>query len=236
MRWQQRTEWPLAAVSVIFLVVYSIQVLAHPRGSAGTWLDGVMSALWLLFVADYLVRLTLADHRPRWFARHLFDLATVALPFLRPLRALRVVVLVFALQKAFGDALRGRVVIYASGTAVLLVYVASLAVLDTERGVPGANIRSLGDALWWSLATITTVGYGDLYPVTVMGRLIAALLMVGGISLIGVITATVASWIVQRVSEGTSAGNTATAAQLQAVHDEVRRLRTELAASNPSNR
>jgi voltage-gated potassium channel len=223
-RWEQRTEWPLAVVAVVFLLVYSVQVLAQPRGVAAGWLNTVMTALWVLFIADYVIRFGLAQRRLRWFFRHLFDLATVALPFLRPLRVLRLVLLVFTLQRAFGNALRGRVVVYAAAVAILLVYASSLAVLDVERGAPGANIASFGDAVWWALATITTVGYGDLYPVTVVGRLIAALLMVGGISLIGVITATVASWIVQRVSEDSTATNTATADQIEALRDEVRLL------------
>lgn len=228
-RWEQRCEWPLAAVAVVFLVGYSVQVLAQPRGAAAGWIETLMSALWSLFVVDFLVRFVLAERRLRWLVHHVFDLATVALPFLRPLRVLRLVVLVFTLQRAFGDALRGRVVAYTSGVAVVLVYVSSLAVLDVERGVAGANIVDFGDALWWAVATITTVGYGDQYPVTTVGRLIAVLLMVGGISLIGVITATVASWIVQRVSEGSSANRTATAGQIEALREEVRRLHDVLA-------
>ncbi|BBX08155.1 potassium channel family protein [Mycolicibacterium aichiense] len=230
-RWEHHSEWPLAAVAVVFLVTYSLQVLAEPRGVAGAVLNTVMTVLWVTFVVDYVVRFALAEARARWFVRHLFDLATVALPFLRPLRVLRLVVLVFTLQRAFGNALRGRVVVYATAVATLLVYASSLAVLDVERGAPDANITSFGDALWWSLATITTVGYGDQYPVTVVGRLIAALLMVGGISLIGVITATVASWIVQRVSEDNTASNSATADQIEALRDEVRQLSEALAVT-----
>lgn len=124
------------------------------------------------------------------------------LPFLRPLRLLRLVVLVKVLHRAGGDAIRGRVVMYTAASATLLVYVASLAMLETERHAADASITNFGEAVWWSIVTVTTVGYGDAYPVTVTGRVIAVLLMIGGISLIGVITATVASWIVERVSEG----------------------------------
>ena len=98
--------------------------------------------------------------------------------------------------------LRGRVVVYTVGATVLTVFIAALAVLDAEQGT-GA-IRTFGDALWWAFVTITTVGYGDLYPVTPLGRIVAAGLMVGGIALIGVVTATLASWIVERVADQTS--------------------------------
>ncbi|WP_172900731.1 potassium channel family protein, partial [Mycobacterium ulcerans] len=79
-------------------------------------------------------------------------------------------------------------------------------------------------AVWWAITTVTTVGYGDLYPITVTGRVIAVLLMIGGISLIGVVTASLASWIVQRVAETDSANRAATAAQIDELRTEVRRL------------
>lgn len=228
-RWEKASLWPLAGVAVVFLVAYSAQVLVRPRGITSHALNATMYFLYLLFVIDYLVRLAIAPHRKRWFFRHILDLITVALPFLGPLRVLRLVVLVESLQKAFGGITRGRVALYTTYSAVLLVYVASLAVLAAERSDPHANIKTFGNAVWWSITTITTVGYGDLYPVTVMGRVIAVLLMIGGISLIGVITATVASWIVQRVSEGGSADRAATAAQIDELRSEISRLSTLVA-------
>lgn len=133
----------------------------------------------------------------------LVDLAIVILPLLRPLRLLRlIIVLIGVIQKAVGHAIRGKVILYTISGAVLLVYVASLAVLQAERGQPDAHITDFGDAVWWAITTITTVGYGDVYPVTTTGRVIAALLMIGGISLVGSITATIASWIVQTVPAG----------------------------------
>ena len=82
----------------------------------------------------------------------------------RPLRLLRLLVLLAALQKAIGGAIRGRVAIYTASGAVLLIYAASLAILESERGLPGAKITNFGDAVWWSITTVTTVGYGDPGP------------------------------------------------------------------------
>ena len=163
----------------------------------------------------------------------MLDFAIVAVPFLRPLRLLRLVVIVAALQKAFGDAIRGRVVIYTAASAVILVYAASLAVLEAERFDPSAHIKNFGDAVWWSITTITTVGYGDFYPVTTRGRLVAVLLMIGGISLIGMITATVATWIVQRVAEEDTTKQAATAAQIDELHSQIMQLTTLLADNKP---
>lgn len=227
-RWEQRAEWPLAAVAIAFLSVYSVQVLGRPQGAEAKALWVATWAIWGIFVIDYLVRLALADNRRRWFVRHLLDLAVVALPLLRPLRLLRLVILVGALQKAVGNAFRGRIVAYTLGGVGLLIYVASLAVLEQERDQPGALITSFGKALWWSITTVTTVGYGDLYPVTNTGRVVAVLLMLGGISLIGVVTASLASWIVQRVAEEDAAKQGATAKQVEELRAEVHALATEL--------
>jgi voltage-gated potassium channel len=221
-RFEKRTEWPLAIAAVIFLAAYSVEVLAQPPGGVRSALDWVIHLTYGLFLVDYLARLCLATDRPRWFVRHLVDLAVIALPLLRPLRLLRLLVLLAALQKAIGGAIRGRVAIYTASGAVLLVYAASLAILDAEHGQPGAKINSFGDAVWWSITTVTTVGYGDLSPVTGKGRVIAVLLMMGGISLVGVVTATLASWIVQRVAQEDSEHEAATAAQMGAVHEDVR--------------
>lgn len=113
------------------------------------------------------------------------------------------------------------------GAVVLLIFVAALAILDAERGKPDANITSFSDAAWWAMTTITTVGYGDRFPVTGTGRLVAAAMMVAGIALLGVVTASVAAWFVERVAAVTQA-ETATRAEVEALASEVRELRSEL--------
>jgi voltage-gated potassium channel len=172
------------------------------------------------------VRFYLAEPRGRWFVRNLLDLAIVVLPVLRPLRLLSLAVVLEVLQRVVGHSIRGRVATYTAGGVVTIVYAASLAVLDVERDAPHAQITSFGDAVWWAISTVTTVGYGDLAPVTVGGRLIAVALMIAGISLLGVVTATLASWIVERVAEEDTANQAATAAQIEELREEIRRMRT----------
>ena len=223
--WEHRAEWPLAAVAAVFLIAYSVDVLAQPRGWGAHLVTLATWGSWACFTVDYVARFSLATDKRRWFVRHLLDLAIVLLPLLRSLRLLRLIVLVGAMQKAVGNAIRGKVVVYTISGAVLLVYVASLAVLQTERGAPGAHIVNFGDAVWWAITTITTVGYGDMYPVTTTGRVIAALLMIGGISLVGSITATIASWIVQTVAIEDKAHAMATAAHVDELRAEIAALR-----------
>lgn len=105
------------------------------------------------------------------------------------------------LRRTAGTALRGQVTVYVAGSSAILVLIAALGVLDAEQNSQGANITSFGDAMWWAFVTITAVGYGDYYPVTDLGRMIAVGLMIAGIALIGSVTATLASWFVEKVAQ-----------------------------------
>ncbi len=227
--WVRWTQWPLAAAALAFLAAYAIEVLADPSGAVRVLCETVVKVTWAMFIVDYLVMLTTAERRGRWFVMHLLDLAVIVLPFLRPLRLLRLVQLFRVLQHTTGTAVRGRVTVYVVATTTLLVFVSALAVFDVEHRAPGASIVSFGDALWWSVVTITTVGYGDLTPVTVEGRLIATGVMISGIALLGVVTATIASWIIDQVGRRNEEAQTATRRELRELTAEIRALRDELA-------
>lgn len=199
-RWARITFWPLLVASVIFIVAYSWQVIADLQGTAYQIARAFMSATWVVFAVDYVARLLLAHPRWVWFRKHLFDLIVVAVPALRPLRLLKALTVVQTLHRTAGSALRSNIAVYGAGAAVVLIWIAALAVLDAERGHPGANIENFGDAVWWAFVTITTVGYGDFYPVTAWGRIVAVLLMCGGVAVVGVVTATFASWVIEKAA------------------------------------
>jgi voltage-gated potassium channel len=220
--WQRRTEWPLTGLAVAFLGAYALPILDPDMPRAGRTACTVITvAAWGAFGVDYLVRLLLASRRWRFVRGHLADLAVLVLPLLRPLRALRLVPVLSALNQA-SSSFRGQVTTYVIGSVALIVFVASLAVLDAERRNPDANINAFPDAVWWSLTTITTVGYGDRYPTTGQGRLVAVGLMLAGIALLGVVTATLASWFVERIRLVERAE--------EQTHDEVRELLDEVRA------
>ena len=222
--WERATEWPLTGAAVVFLGAYAWEVLTNAQGGAKNAAELVIDVVWALFGVDYLVRLALASSRGQWFLHHLPDLAVIALPILRPLRLLRLVTLVGIMQRSAGTALRGRITLYTAGSAALLIFTSALATLDAERDEPGSSIRTFGQALWWALTTITTIGYGDTFPVSTEGRFIAALLMIGGVALIGVVTATLASWIVSLVEEESAEQEAATQAQVVALQRQVGEL------------
>lgn len=227
-RWERATGGPLTASTVAFLGAYAWPILEP--GLDATWrtvCEIVVWAAWTMLVMDLAVRLYLAPNRWAFVRRNPLDLFVVLLPILRPLRVLRLVTVLSAMNRHAGSALRGRVGTYLVGSVSLVVFVASLAVLDAERKGNG-TIHSLGDALWWSMTTVTTVGYGDTIPVTVTGRLIAVALMLAGIAVLGVVTASFASWLVERVYEADEKGDALTRADIQALRVEVRALRDEL--------
>jgi voltage-gated potassium channel len=82
-------------------------------------------------------------------------------------------------------------------SALFVSYIAAIQITITERSIEGSNIKTFSDGLWWAVTTVTTVGYGDRFPTTTEGRFLAVGLMIMGISLMGVITASVASWFVK---------------------------------------
>lgn len=198
------TEWPLLVLSVLFLVVYGWEVVANLSGRRAEFPDTVLTVIWVAFLLDYVVNLVLARPRRRWFLTHLPELAIVVLPMLRPLRLLRLLSVVLMLQRSTTTAVRGRVAAYVVSATVLLVTVAGIAVLDVEQNAPGSNIKKIGDAWWWAFETITTVGYGDFYPVTFAGRVVAVALMACGVALLGSVTALLASWLVGQVAAARS--------------------------------
>ena len=240
-RWQRITEWPMTALALVFLFAYSWEVLARTHI---TLCENTINIIWVAFIIDYVVSISLARNKKAWFKNNLITLLSIALPIFRPLRLLRLVAVLNVLNRTSGMAVRGRITMYVCSSAVLLIYIGSLAILDVERTAPGAKITDFGRALWWTFVTVTTVGYGDLSPVTWQGKCIAVGLMVTGIALIGIVTATLASWIVDSVDSETDKRAQESSSEIQqlrssvaelnatvtALHNELREHRADMAA------
>ena len=217
------------ALALIFLVAYAFPILEPDSStSVKSICHVVVWVTWGLLAVEVGIRFWRSEIKAEFFKSHWLDVLAVVLPVLRPLRLLRLLVLLSALQRFVGQSLRGRVAIYVGGSIVLTSFVASLAVLDAERKNAHANIRTFGDALWWVMTTLSTVGYGDHYPVTTEGRLVAVALMVVGVALLGVVTASLATWLIQQVREIEDESDAVRRHDILALQDEVRQLREEL--------
>jgi voltage-gated potassium channel len=112
----------------------------------------------------------------------------------------------------------------------LLIVFSSITVLHVEN-VPDANIHGPEDALWWSIVTITTVGYGDRFPVTTEGRVIGIALMVSGVGIFAVLSGAFAAWFMETEQEKREE-SLATSEQVLKLAEEIKVLRLEISESN----
>lgn len=181
------------------------------------------------FAVDYGVRLALTPDRRLFVRTHWLDLCAVVLPMVQQLKLLRLVSTLLLVGRRARMASQIRMTTYVVGAVVGLLMFGSLAVLSVERESPDGNIRTLGDALWWSFTTMTTVGYGDHAPTTGLGRIIAVGLMLSGIALLGVVTANIAAWFIARFDKDDVEERAQTEA-IRALTEEVRALRAEVVA------
>ncbi|MFD3806390.1 potassium channel family protein [Streptomyces sp. NPDC058611] len=227
--WERRSQTPLLVLAVGFAVAYAVPIVApdappvvHRACLVTEWV------VWSAFAGDYLVRLGLSPARKAFVRTHWMDLAAVLLPMIQPLRLLRLVSTLLLVGRRARMAPQIRLTTYVAGSVVGLLMFGSLAVLSVERDAPDGNIRNLGDALWWSVTTMTTVGYGDHSPTTGLGRLLAVGLMLSGIALLGVVTANIAAWFISRFERDDRAEREQTAA-IAELAAEVRALRAEVA-------
>ena len=158
-----------------------------------------------LFFLDFLLSLYWAENRRRYLTTWgLFDLAS-SIPlfgFLRLARFARIARILRVLRALRGARMIGSMLLErrvqtgllaATLIAILFVVTGSIAVLQFES-TADSNIKTPADAVWWAIVTVTTVGYGDKYPVTLEGRLVATLLMVAGVGLFGTVSGSIAAW------------------------------------------
>ncbi|MEU5316162.1 potassium channel family protein [Streptomyces sp. NPDC021056] len=230
VRWEHLTQRPLMALAVLFAVAYAVPIVDDTAGRSLTRVcTAVEWTVWGAFAADYLVRLSLSRDRRRFVRDHWLDLCAVLLPMLQPLRLLRLVATLLLVQRRARMASQIRLTTYVAGAVVGLLMFGSLAVLSVERDSPDGNIRTLGDAVWWSFTTMTTVGYGDHAPTTGLGRIIAVGLMLSGIALLGVVTANIAAWFIARFERDDVEERRQTEA-IVALTEEVKALRAQVTA------
>ena len=189
-RWERKTAPVLTGLALLSLFGLVLEAAWNTQVPLITVIDYVA---WIAFAGDYLIRLRLAPERWQFVRGHPLDLAAVALPVLRTLRVVASIARVAALSQ------RGRterLLITTSAVVGTIVLACAAAGLEAERDAPDGNLHSFPDALWWALTTVTTVGYGDRYPITGEGRAIGAILMIVGIATMGMITAALASRLV----------------------------------------
>jgi voltage-gated potassium channel len=220
-------------LSVYVLAALFIQRVFLLSPETNVLLDRIDFAICLIFIYDFFVRLYRAESKTSFLKWGWIDLVS-SIPmfdFLRWGRLVRII-RILRILRAFRST---KILVHylfrnrAKGTfetvaliSIVLVIFSSIAILHFED-LPESNIKTPGDAMWWAFVTITTVGYGDKFPVTYEGRIIAAVLMTAGVGLFGTFTAYVATFFLeaeQKKEEG----------EIQQLIREVRLLRSKLEA------
>jgi voltage-gated potassium channel len=197
-KWEKISTLPLALLALAYLALYALEVLGHWSPNLMFDFVAVSDVIWGIFILDFVARFLMSHNKGTFMRRNVVEFVSLVLPVFRAFRMFRVVVALGFITRV-AQSLQARIGIYLGLILPLLIFTCSLGVYDAEHLVPGAKITSFGDSVWWAFVTVTTIGYGDYYPITVEGRMIAVLLMLSGLALVSVITVTFASWFLGRL-------------------------------------
>ena len=196
-----KLEVPWMILGFVYLGIYAFQVIAQPARWLYNTLEIVNIGIYVVFVIDLVIRgilvgkaLVSIEGIIDFVKAHWLSILAVVLPAFRSLRVLRVVIVLRALEPYLLTRSH-KLAVITGVTVPLLLFTSAVSVLEAEQSAEGANITSFPDAFWWALVSVTTVGYGDKFPVTDEGRLIATVLLVVGMGLFGALTALLASWV-----------------------------------------
>jgi voltage-gated potassium channel len=193
-------------LSIYVLVALLIDVFVTLPPEIDRILTFVDNVICVIFLIDFIIRFSRATNKWKFMVWGWIDLVSSipGLDFLRAGRALRLIRIIRILrafrsvrhiiEHIYRNRSQGALTTVAVLALILIIF-SSISILQFEAEAPGANIITAEDALWWSYVTITTIGYGDKFPVTTEGRIVAVVLMTAGVGLFGTFTAFVSSWL-----------------------------------------
>ncbi|WP_314708211.1 potassium channel family protein [Rothia mucilaginosa] len=224
--WEERSSRPMFVASVLYLLAFAAPIMStHIQEPYDGYLNIIQLILWGLFAADYCIRLYLAPRRLYFITHNLMNLAIVLLPAWRIVSFLAMIHLTANRQYKRLSELAVKLFGY---TAIFIIMFA-LAIYSVESSEPGSMIRDLPTAYWWTFTTLATVGYGDVYPITGIGRVIAVVVMLYGVGMVAVATGALASWIIEKIGGMEEQEHPATKADVDDLRQEISELRALLA-------
>ena len=202
------TKIPMLILALSMIPVLLIPMIFEISPSIASLLLIADIIIWVAFALEYVVKFSLAPDRINYFRNNIPDLLIVILPFLRPLRIFRAGRLLNLLRltrlsaffmessQSLKSLLQRHQLQYVLLITVILIFIAAGMVVEFEKTHPERMITSISEGLWWSVTTITTVGYGDSYPMTIGGKIVASFLMLVGIVFFGLLTANIAAFFI----------------------------------------
>ena len=224
--WEERSSRPMFVASVLYLLAFAAPIMStRIQEPYDGYLNILQLILWGLFAADYCIRLYLAPRRLYFITHNLMNLAIVLLPAWRIVSFLAMIHLTTNRQYKRLSELSVKLF----GYTEIFIIMFALAIYSVESSEPGAMIRDLPTAYWWTFTTLATVGYGDVYPITGIGRVIAVVVMLYGVGMVAVATGALASWIIEKIGGREEQEYPATKADVDDLHQEISELRALLA-------
>jgi voltage-gated potassium channel len=197
-------------VGILALVATFVVVLQFSRNITGiqlVYLNRVDNIIYFIFVFDFILRWVLSKDKKAFIKNHYVDLIALLpfhfftnSPYGSVLKLMRVITYAMRLIHNIKDVLYTNGFIYSLGSATIITIIGSFAIYFFEKDT-NTTIKSYGDAFWWSIVTVTTVGYGDISPTTTAGRIIAAVLMLSGIGFLSMLTSTVSTYFIMKTNE-----------------------------------
>jgi voltage-gated potassium channel len=225
-RIERATRLPMTLLAFVFLFTVALPELVDLSPTVLEALEALDWFIWAVFAFELAVMTYLAPDRLRYLLTHWIDVLTVLLPFLRPLRLLRIVIITARLWSEVKVLIHQRTFSTVAMTSLVAVAASATMMYAVERG-EGGPIKTYPDAIWWAASTVTTVGYGDVFPVTTIGRGIAFFLMLIGISMFGLLTARVAAFFVEADEQD------AVGTKLDEILARLERLERQMAQQQP---
>jgi voltage-gated potassium channel len=229
------------ALSIYVLAALSVETVCTLPAEVSSLLQKLDTAICFIFLGDFFYHFYRSENRRAFLKWGWIDFVS-SIPMLgifrwgRLIRVVRIIRILRAVRSAkvilniiFETRAKGTFSVVLLISIVLMMF-SSIAILNVEKS-PGSNIKNAGDALWWSLATITTVGYGDKFPVTPEGRVIASLLMVTGVGLFGTFTAGIAAFFMEP-NKRNEETDTALLAELRLLRERLEKLETSISQGN----
>ena len=225
-------------LSIYVLLALLVETVFDLPDDLDAMLERIDFVICLIFLADFFVRLWRAPSKPAFLKWGWIDFVS-SIPMLDALRIGRVVrvVRLFLILREFRSTKnllrfvllqrQGTSIVAVASVAFVMVVFAAITILQFET-LPESNIKNAGDAFWWAFATITTVGYGDKFPITTEGRIIACILMSVGVGLFGTLTGFVATMLVKPSTDEEKADVTDLAVEVRKLREQVASLETKL--------
>lgn len=222
----------MAILGFVFLTLLVDYGAIDVRQDRQRWVGHALQVIWGVFLVGFLFRLVIAPKKGEFLRSNWLTVVSLALPFLRPIRALRAVRALrsLSLVRLIGGVNRGMRVLravthgrkfaYVGGLTLLVAFAGAAGVRYIDRGVANAPIQTFGDALWWSAGIVTTINTEKI-AVSPEARVIAILQRIYAVSIFGYITASIASYLI---------GATAAKEGSDALNEELALLRREIVA------